>query len=697
MPTAAELQIVIEAQDRASAQLRQIGQAVQRLEGQVERVQRRSAGGFLGGLNVGAGIAAAQQAFGALGGVIDFIRDSVITLNSELERNVATFEQVTGSAEAAADVVQALRREAAVSPFSDREILDAGRALISVSERSTESLLELVRVAEVMAAIDPAQGFQGATIALREALSGDFGSFIRRFEASREAIARFRAEGVSNLEIVRRELERLGYSSALVERLGRTFEGRAATIRSFFDELRQRAGAGLFDRLNDLFGRMVRLIDEFGDRLRVLATGVGTALGAIAQRIGEALTGPLRALTEALAPGLWDQLVAAMERVPPVLEQQGRAAEGAAAAVHDQTRRLAELGVEAAGLQMEADRVRRTYDDQIQPLERQLRLLQQSADLQRVQNALASNRSAVERLRLEREILALRQAAGGQTDPDASGLTLRQRLIALALQERELRQEELGLEDDRRPLIQRLQQQIAGLQEQQRQALEPLERSLALRKEEVDAINLVRKQEELLAQDVAATAKVRMDGWTSQNPGALDEVRKRGEELAAEWLKGWTAWIEQGGGTVWGAMGKTLEVWYETTGKPLGQRIGTDLGTALGTAAADAAASTFGRLVEERVQALRQNPVLAGFLGGLAGPAGPAVAALPQVAALPGQIGQNGVVNEIGPITVTLGGVNDPGFGERLKAALQQFLAGFILAEAATDPGAPRTVQGAGR
>ena len=73
------------------------------------------------------------------------------------------------------------------------------------------------------------------------------------------------------------------------------------------------------------------------------------------------------------------------------------------------------------------------------------------------------------------------------------------------------------------------------------------------------------------------------------------------------------------------------------------------------------------------------------------------MAALPQVAGLPGQIGQNGVVNQVGPITVTMGGMNDPGFGERLKAALEQFLAGFLLAEAATDPGAPKTVQGSGR
>ena len=116
----------------------------------------------------------------------------------------------------------------------------------------------------------------------------------------------------------------------------------------------------------------------------------------------------------------------------------------------------------AAGLQLEADRVRSAFDAQIQPLERQLRLLQQSADLQRVQNALSSNRGAVERLRIEREIVALQRAAGGARDPAAEGLSLRQRLIALALQERRLQEEQLGLEEERRPLIQSLEQQISA-------------------------------------------------------------------------------------------------------------------------------------------------------------------------------------------------------------------------------------------
>ena len=116
VPTAAELQIVIEAEDRASAQLRQVGQAVAapRAPGGGRAAPGRRGGGLLGGLH-GRGDRGGAAGLRAMGGVIGFIRTSVVTLNSELERNVATFEAMTGSAEAAGDVVAALRREAAAS------------------------------------------------------------------------------------------------------------------------------------------------------------------------------------------------------------------------------------------------------------------------------------------------------------------------------------------------------------------------------------------------------------------------------------------------------------------------------------------------------------------------------------------------------------------------------------------------------
>ena len=150
-------------------------------------------------------------------------------------------------------------------------------------------------------------------------------------------------------------------------------------------------------------------------------------------------------------------------------------------------------------------------------------------------------------------------------------------------------------------------------------------------------------------------------------------MRKRGEELAAEWLKGWEAWIKAGGGTVWGAMGKTLDTGGRRTGGPGAglRRTGRRWAWPPGRPGS----------------ALRQNPVLAASVRALAGPGAPARVRAPGRRPLPGA---TGIVN-IGPDHGQRGR-HDPG-GERLKA-VQAFLQGFMLAEAATDPGATTRLQG---
>lgn len=693
MPTT-DLTIVLEAQDRASAQLRAVGQDVQRLERQVESVQRttRASGGLFGGLTLGAGFAAVQGAVGGLQGLFDAVGESVFGMNSRLEQTVTTFRALTGSVGAAQATVAALRREAATSPFSDAETLAAGRALITVADGSTESLLHLVRVAEQLAAVDPAQGLEGASTALREAVGGDFQSLAERFELSRQSLQRFRDQGLSNLQAVEAELARLGVTSELVERLGRTFEGRRATIVSFFDELRQRLGAGIFDRVADGFGHMVNLIAEHGDRLRQLATNVGQALGAILERVAAATVGPLRALVEAFAPGLWATIEAELTRTVEPVQEIAAAAQQAAPAAAALNRQLAGIGVAAAEVQLQADRVRRSYDDQLAPLERQLRLLQQSADLQRVQNALASNRAAVEGLRLDAEIAVLQRAAGSATDPAAAGLSTRQRAIALALQERQLRREELGLTEQQRPAVQSLQERIQAIQEAQRQALEPLERQLQVYRDQADALQLQRDQAALLTQDVEAAAQaIRRAGTGPAAPEALEDSRQRGEALADAWLTGFAAWIEAGGGTVWGAIGASLEAWYAETGKPLAQRVGKDLGTALGTAAAEAVGPAL-------LEALKRT-----FLPGGAPQAGGSFnpgAGLPRVGFDPtGRMGQPpaGPTVSVSVDVAATAGVTEAQVQAMAEDAARRLADALAAAAAGTDPGPNTLVQGAGR
>lgn len=699
MPTsAAELAIILEVQDRASAQLRAVGQDVQRLQTQVEDVQRttRTTGGLLGGLTLGAGFQAFQSAVAGIQGVFEAIADSVIGMNSRLEQTVATFQALTGSAAQAQQIVQALRQEAATSPFNDQEVLAAGRALITSAQGSTDALLDLIRVAEQLAAVDPAQGLEGAAVALREAMSGEFESLIQRFELSRASIQRFRDQGLTNLQAVRAELERLGVTSALVERLGQTFEGRRATIVSFFDELRQRLGAGVFERISEAFGHMVSLIAAHGERLRQLAADLGQTIGALFERLASVIGPQVARLLDALAPGLGQTFMDEFGRLPEPVEELTRAVAQAVPAAQSLERQLAGVGVAAAALQIEADGVRRAYDQQLEPLQRQLRLLQQSGDLQRVQNGLASNRAAVERLQIERELLTLQQAAGDATDPDAAGLTDRQRAIALALQERRLRREAIDLTEQQRPAVQSLEQQIAAVQEQQRQALAPLQAQLDTYREQASVLQLQRQQAALLKEDMEAAAQaVRQVGTGAATPEAVQSSRQRGEQLADALLTAYQAWIEQHGGSVWAALGASLLDWYRTTGQPIATQVGTDIGTAIG----DAAGTAISASLRAKVAEVFTNPTVAGLVGGLLSgtPAGALPRVAGDVAAAAGTVGQQGVTVEFGAGSITIGGISDPGFGERLKRALTDFLQGFILTGLTTDPGASAAAPGAGR
>jgi hypothetical protein len=690
--TAGELQIILTAQDQASAQLRALGGEVQRLERQVEGVRRGGGGGgLLGALGIGAGFAAAQQTFQALGGVLGFVGRAVVGLNAGLEQTTVLFEGLTGSAGRAQQIVQALRQEAARSPFGDAETIAAGRTLITVSDGTTESLLHLVQVSERLAAIDPAQGLEGASVALREAMSGDFQSVAERFELSRASLQRWREQGLSNLQAVEAELNRLGVTAEVVERLGRTFEGRRATITSFFDEISQRLGAGVFQQLSDAFGHMVALIAQYGDRLRQVATDLGATFGALLERLAGTVVPQLVRLLDALSPGLGGALSEELTRAVAPAENLARATGAAAAAGADLTRQLADVGVAAAGLQLEADRVRRSYDDQLEPLQRQLRLLQQSADLQRVQSALASNRAAVEQLRLGLETQALRRAAGGNTDPAAAGLTTRQRAIALALQERELRQEELRLTEQQRPAVQTLQQQIEAIQEAQRGALEPLERQLATYREQAAVLQLQRQQAELLRQDAEAAAQaVGRIGTGAAPPEAVQDSRQRGEALADGLLKAYQDWVDANGGSVWQALGKSLSDWLVTTGLPLAKRIGGELGKGIG--------ESIGPAILEALKAT--------FLPGGTPQVGGAFdpqAGLPRVRAGFDPSGRQGQPAPAGPnVTVNV----DVAATAGLTAAQVQAMAddaarrlaeSLAAAAAGTDPGPNSLVQGAGR
>jgi hypothetical protein len=143
------------------------------------------------GLAMGAAFAGVNAAMSAVRDTVVSIRQSFLGYNQQMENAVTQMTAFTKSATTAAEIVQRLQKEADITPFDTGEMIEAGKSLVAVARGSADELMRLVKVAEILAAIDPVQGLRGAAYALREAMSGDFRSVAARFEISREAIHRF--------------------------------------------------------------------------------------------------------------------------------------------------------------------------------------------------------------------------------------------------------------------------------------------------------------------------------------------------------------------------------------------------------------------------------------------------------------------------------------------------------------------------
>ena len=722
MATAAELQILITAQDSASQQLRQIGTEVARLSQQVSSA----------GAGIGAGPAATisgvadalrilegvGRSVGAVMGAIgDQIREGFGS-NIELERATVAFERYTGSAQEAAAIIGDLRREAAASPFNDQEVIAAGRALISFAQGSREQLLGLVRVAEQLAVLDPTQGIVGGVRALQEALGGSFTSLFERFEIPLTLIQRWRDEGVSNLEVVKRALDFRGIDAGAIEAYGRSFEGLASTLQSFGQELRQLATAGLFRDVGQALAHLVNLVTQYGDQLRTAAAAVGEVFARMAQSIVQALA-PVLGVLDALMPGLREAISAefsqpieqvesaartatpeikrlqealslpgARERLVAAgddLERLQRLAAQTAQPVAALTRDLAEVQLHTAETNREADRLRAAFDQQLRPLERQRDLLRNNLELQRVQNALASSRSQVERQRLQTELTAL-ERAGAAADPDDPNLTPRQRAIALAAQEHRLRLEELGLVEQQRTAEQGLNQQITEVQRRRAEVLEPYERLLAIDKERADGLQVELQRWGLFKLELdAATAKAStlqkaLGGDDATHTTNVQTAQQRGQAVAQAWLDSYQAWVDANGGTAWSAITKSLQKWYDEGGRQEIVRIGTLVAQTL--------ISTITGLLGEFA---RQTLFPAG-MPRVEGQFDPLASVPPVVLAPPGRPGAGGDTQ----ITVNVGDVvaGAPGLADRIRLAVHDAILAVITASAQVAAGPQQPLAG---
>ena len=252
-------------------------------------------GGALGGVGLAAMGAGAIKDLAT--GAADFVG---LGLANEMEQTTAKFNAFTKSAELSAELIEKVRVEAAKTPFQFGEMATSAAALYPVMKQTGKSFDDVINLAEILAASNPAQGLEGAAFALREAASGDFTSVIERFNLSRSTINKLKEQGVPALDAVRKAMEEMGYDSQLVSAKAETMEGRWSTFLDTFDEVRRSIATPIFDALKEALLEASDALDDMLPALKDMASWLGQKIaGAI--RVVTRTIGPLITTLQALA------------------------------------------------------------------------------------------------------------------------------------------------------------------------------------------------------------------------------------------------------------------------------------------------------------------------------------------------------------------------------------------------------------
>lgn len=198
---------------------------------------------------VGAGVAIA-----GIGAGLATIASSGLSFNNQMEQASAKINAFTKDSAKTAEILADIRDEAAKTPFEFQAMAEATAGLLPAAKQSGESIMDLVKDAEVLAASNPAEGLEGAAFALREAVSGDFTSVIERFNLPRSMINKLKEEGLPALEIVRRSMQEMGFDMDLVSALANTAEGRWSTLKDTFTNLAGQVTQPIFDVMSNSLG-----------------------------------------------------------------------------------------------------------------------------------------------------------------------------------------------------------------------------------------------------------------------------------------------------------------------------------------------------------------------------------------------------------------------------------------------------------
>lgn len=169
--------------------------------------------GTLGGIAAGYGIAKGAESFltSALGGAAQY------------ELAQVQIEALFGDAKKAKAYMDRMSAAAAASPIlNEQEVFANSKSFLALT-KDQQVLEDLWKVAEKLNAMDPAQGLEGAVLAMRELAGGDVVSLVERFELPRSVVNQWKNLPIDKqAKAMNKYLDQLGFGQRFLEKTGQT-------------------------------------------------------------------------------------------------------------------------------------------------------------------------------------------------------------------------------------------------------------------------------------------------------------------------------------------------------------------------------------------------------------------------------------------------------------------------------------------
>lgn len=234
-------------------------------------------GGALQRAGVAAGIAAGAAAGAAV--VLGF------RFNSSVEQATAKINAFTKDNAKTGEILEYVKKEAAKTQFSFTDMAEAAAGLIPTSKMTGVALQDLIKEAEILAALNPAEGLVGAAFSLKEALSGDFVSIVERFNLPRKRLNELKEQGVPAMEAVRTALREMGIDYELVAKQGETTAAKWNQVTDQFDMALGKLFSPVFEWLGDRLSDLQKWIEEHQGDIDNFTKSIGEDMRAAIEYI----------------------------------------------------------------------------------------------------------------------------------------------------------------------------------------------------------------------------------------------------------------------------------------------------------------------------------------------------------------------------------------------------------------------------